>query len=477
MEVVVLAAGAGTRMRSAMPKVLHPLGGRPLLAHVLDTARHLDPSRIHVVVGEQSERVEACFKDYPGLSWALQETRQGTGHAVGKALPAVSEDATVLVLFGDAPFTTTATMVGCVEAAGTGIALACAELDDPFGFGRILRDGEGHVTGIVEERDASSEERALTEVNTGILAASKAVLRDLIASLRPDNDQGEYYLTDVVAMAVARGLPVTGVRAGAEESLGVNDRAQLAQLERIYQRREASRLMAEGVTLVDPARIDVRGSLRAGRDCVIDVNVVLEGDVSLGEGVHIGSGCVIRDSVIGDGVSVLPMSSIDCARVAAGCRIGPFARLRPGTELAESVHIGNFVETKQASLGAGAKANHLAYVGDASVGERTNIGAGAVTCNYDGVDKHRTEIGDDVFVGTNATLVAPVVIEDEAYIGAGSTITTRVRREDLAVGRGRQRNIQGWISPAKRKRRRDQGRVEERDQGRVGKREQGQGGE
>lgn len=465
MEVVVLAAGAGTRMRSAMPKVLHPLGGRPLLAHVLDTARGLEPSRIHVVVGEQSDQVEACFMDYPGLSWALQESRQGTGHAVGKALPAVSEDATVLVLFGDAPFTTMGTMVGCVEAAGDGIALACAELDDPFGFGRILRDGQGRIAGIVEERDASSEEKVITEVNTGILAASKAVLRDLIASLRPDNDQGEYYLTDVVALAVSRGLPVTGVRAGAEESLGVNDRAQLAQLERIYQRREASRLMAEGVTLVDPARIDVRGSLRAGRDCVIDVNVVFEGDVSLGEGVHIGSGCVVRDSVIGDGVSVLPMSSIDGARVAAGCRIGPFARIRPGTELAESVHIGNFVETKQASLGAGAKANHLAYVGDAHVGERANIGAGAVTCNYDGVDKHRTEIGDDVFVGTNATLVAPLVIEDEAYIGAGSTITTKVRRQDLAVGRGRQRNIEGWTPPAKRKRRR------------VGKREQGQGGE
>lgn len=453
VEVVVLAAGAGTRMRSAMPKVLHPLGGRPLLAHVLDTVRSLGSSRIHVVVGEQSERVEARFADYPGLSWALQESRLGTGHAVGTALPGVSADSTVLVLFGDAPFTTASTMAGCVEAAGDGVALACTELDDPFGFGRILRDGEGRISGIVEERDASDKEKTLTEVNTGILAASEPVLGDLIASLRPDNDQGEYYLTDVVAVAVSRGLPVTGVPAGAEESLGVNDRAQLAQLERIYQRREASRLMAEGVTLVDPARIDVRGSLRAGRDCVIDVNVVFEGEVSLGEGVRVGSGCVIRDSVIGDGVSVEPMSSIDGAMVAAGCRIGPFARLRPGTELAESVNIGNFVETKKASLGAGAKANHLAYVGDASVGERTNIGAGAVTCNYDGVDKHRTEVGDDVFVGTNATLVAPLVIEDEAYVGAGSTITAKVRSRDLAVGRGRQRNIQGWTPPAKRKRR------------------------
>ena len=456
VEVVVLAAGTGKRMRSAMPKVLHPLGGRPLLAHVLDTVRTLEPSRIHIVVGEQSERVEASFADYPGLSWALQESRQGTGHAVGKALPAVSDDATVLVLFGDAPFTTTATMVGCVEAAGDGLALACAELDDPFGFGRILRDGDGNIVGIVEERDASDVEKTLTEVNTGILAASKPVLRALVGSLRPDNDQGEYYLTDVVALAVARGLPVIGVPAAAEESLGVNDRAQLAQLERIYQRREASRLMAGGVTLMDPARIDVRGSVAAGRDCVIDVNVVFEGDVTLGDGVRIGSGCVIRDSVLGNGVNVEPMCSIDGAEVEAGCRIGPFARLRPGTELAESVHIGNFVETKKASLGAGAKANHLAYLGDASVGEASNIGAGTVTCNYDGVDKHRTEIGDGVFVGTNSTLVAPVVVEDEAYIGAGSTITSKVGRQDLAVGRSRQRNIQGWTPPAKRKRRRQE---------------------
>ena len=454
VEVVVLAAGAGTRMRSSLPKVLHPLGGRALLAHVLDTVRSLEPSRIHVVVGDQSERVKASFADDPDLSWVLQEPRQGTGHAVGQALPAVADDATVLVLFGDAPFTTTDTMAACIEGAGGGIALACADLPAPYGFGRILRDGDGHIVGIVEERDATAAEKAITEVNTGILAASKPVLRDLVDSLRPDNDQREYYLPDVAALAVARGLPVTGVPAGAEESLGVNDRTQLARLERIHQRRVASRLMDGGVTLMDPARIDVRGSLRAGRDCVIDINVVFEGDVELGEGVRIGSGCVIRDSTLGDGVSVETMSAIDGAIVAAGCRIGPFARLRPGTDLGESVHIGNFVETKKASLGAGTKANHLAYLGDASVGEGSNIGAGTVTCNYDGVDKHRTEIGDGVFVGTNSTLVAPLVVEDDAYIGAGSTITTKVRRRDLAVGRSRQRNIQGWTPPAKRKPRR-----------------------
>ena len=439
-------------MHSTLPKVLHPLGGRPLLAHVLDAARRLEPNRIHVVVGAQSERVRAYFADCAGLSWVMQESQRGTGHAVGKALPAVSGDATVLVLFGDAPFTTSDTMRGCIDAAGAGIALAFADIPDPYGFGRVVRDGEGTITGIVEERDATDAEKAITEVNTGILAASRTVLEDLVASLRADNDQGEYYLTDVAALAVARGLPVTGVRAGAEESLGANDRAQLARLERIHQRREASRLMAEGVTLMDPARVDIRGSLRAGRDCVIDINVVFEGTVTMGDGVRIGPGCVIRDSALGDGVSVESMSSIDGAAVAAGCRIGPFARLRPGTDLAESVHVGNFVETKKARIGAGTKANHLAYLGDASVGEGSNVGAGTVTCNYDGVDKHRTEIGDRVFIGTNATLVAPLVIEDEAYVGAGSTITTKVRREELAVGRGRQRNIQGWTPPAKRKR-------------------------
>ena len=450
-EVVVLAAGAGTRMRSALPKVLHPLGGRPLLAHVLDTALGLEPSRVHVVVGEQADQVKACFADYPGVSWALQKPARGTGHAVGSALPSVADDATVLVLFGDAPFTTADTAGRCIREAGDGVALATVHLDDPTGFGRILRDDDDRIVGIVEERDASEVEKSITEANTGILAASKALLEDLIGALRPDNDQGEYYLTDVVALAVGRGLRVTTVTADAEESLGVNDHAQLARLERVYQRRVASRLMAGGVTLMDPGRIDVRGSLRAGRDCVVDVNVVFEGEVILGEGVRIGPGCVIRDSVLGDGVSIEAMSAIDGASVAAGCRIGPFARLRPGTELGESVHIGNFVETKKASLGAGAKANHLAYLGDASVGEGSNIGAGAVTCNYDGVDKHRTEIGDGVFVGTNATLVAPLVVEDEAYIGAGSTITTKVGRRDLAVGRSRQRNIRGWTPPAKRK--------------------------
>lgn len=451
LEVVVLAAGAGTRMRSREPKVLHPLAGRPLLGHVLEAAYELAPHRIHVVVGEQHEKVRAHFHDRSGISWVLQEPRLGSGHAAAQALPAVASDATVLVLLGDVPLVRAETLAGCVAAGGDGIALVTVELPDPSGLGRIVRQ-DRNIVGIVEDADATAEQRAITEINTGILAGPKKVLERLVGSLGCDNKQGEYYLTDIVALAHADGIPVNGVPGGVpEEVMGVNDRVQLAALERFHQRRQAEALMRTGATLMDPARIDIRGRVTAGRDCTIDVGVVFEGDVTLGDGVRIGPGCVIRDAAIGDDVDVQPMSFIDGAVIAAGCRIGPYARLRPGTELAESVHIGNFVETKKANLGAGAKANHLAYLGDASVGAGTNVGAGAITCNYDGVDKHRTEIGDDVFIGTNATLVAPLVIEDEAYVGAGSTITKNVGQEDLAVGRGRQRNIQGWTPPAKRR--------------------------
>ena len=453
LEVVVLAAGAGTRMRSSLPKVLQPLGGRPLLAHVLDAAASLEPQGLHVVVGEQRDEVRACFADAAELSWVVQEPRLGSGHAVAQALPRVADDATVLVLYGDVPFMAMDTLTECVRGGLDGVSLVTVHVEDPRGLGRILRNDAAAIVGIVEERDATAAQRAISEVNSGVVAAPKSMLDALVAEISRDNDQGEYYLTDVVALARSRGIDVVGVEAGPEETLGVNDRAQLARLERIYQRRQATRLMAEGVTLMDPSRIDIRGSLCAGRDCIVDVNVVFEGEVTLGQSVRIGSGCVIRNSTLGDGVNVEPMSCIDGAAVAAGCRIGPFARLRPGTQLAESVQIGNFVETKKASIGAGTKAAHLAYLGDADVGEGSNIGAGAITCNYDGVDKHRTEIGRGVFVGTNATLVAPLCIEDGAYIGAGSTITSKVGRGDLAVGRGRQRNIKGWTPPAKRQRR------------------------
>ena len=459
LQVIVLAAGAGTRMRSRLPKALHRLAGRPLLAHVLDAAAAQRPHKTVVVVGEQAEQVRAGVADAPAgageISWVLQAPRLGTGHAVSTALPQLAADATALVLLGDVPLVGADTLAACVERARSGVAIVSADLGPgapaPDGLGaRVLRDGE-RVVGIVEEKDATAAERAIGEVNSGMLAAPCELLRELLRAVTPNNAQGEYYLTDVVALAAAHGVEVSAVRAERpEEILGVNDRAQLAHLERHHQRRQAEALMAAGVTVMDPARLDVRGTVRAGQDCVIDVGVVLEGEVALGEGVVIGAGCVLRDVALGDGVEVLPMSCIDGARVAAGCRIGPFARLRPGTDLGPNVHIGNFVETKKARLGAGAKANHLAYLGDATVGADCNIGAGTITCNYDGAAKHRTEIGERVFVGTNATLVAPLTIEDEAYVGAGSTITTKVERADLAVGRGRQRNIKGWTPPAKR---------------------------
>ena len=450
LEVIVLAAGAGTRMRSGAAKVLHPLAGRPILAHVLDAAACLEPHCIHVVVGEQGDDVKARFADKPGLSWVFQAPRLGTGHAVAQALPYVAADATVLVLLGDVPLVRPELLAECVGHAGAGLALATVELDDPSGFGRIRRRA-GRVVGIVEDADASPDERSLREVNTGILAAPAALLAELLTAVGTNNQQREYYLTDVVALAAERGIDTVALPAPhAEEVIGINDRAQLAHLERYHQRQQAKALMAAGVTVMDPARLDIRGHVVAGRDCVIDVGVVFEGEVTLGHGVAVGANCVIRDSRLGDGVEVRPMTCIDGAVIAADCRIGPYARLRPGTELGEAVHIGNFVETKKANLGPGAKANHLAYLGDASVGTQCNIGAGVITCNYDGVDKHRIEIGDGVFVGTNATLVAPLVIEAEAYVGAGSTITSKVGHEELAVGRCRQRNIQGWTPPAKR---------------------------
>jgi len=439
-------------MRSRLPKVLQPLAGRPILAHVLDAAAHVEADRIHVVVGAGAGEVTACFADRSDISWVHQEPRLGTGHAVLQALPDVAEDALVLVLLGDVPLIEQPTLRDCVAAGRQGLALVSAQLAQPNGFGgRILRRG-GQVVGIVEESDATSDQLAIGEVNAGTLAAPRSLLAELLQALTPNNAQGELYLTDVVALAAERGVKITGVRAGnGEAALGINDRSQLARLERHFQRQQAAALMAAGVALLDPERLDIRGRVSAGLDCCIDVNVVLEGDVVLGEGVRIGAGSIVRDARIGDGAEIRPMSCIDGATIGPGCRVGPYARLRPGTVLAADVHIGNFVETKQAELGAGSKANHLAYLGDATVGAGCNIGAGAITCNYDGVDKHRTEIGDGVFVGTNATLVAPLAIEDEAYVGAGSTITTPVKRSELAVGRGRQRNIQGWTPPAKRR--------------------------
>ncbi len=456
LEIIVLAAGQGTRMNSSLPKVLHTLAGRPLLAHVLDSAMQLNPQRIHVVVGYMGEAVrEAIQATNPGLevNWVEQNEQLGTGHAAAQALAAVADDAAVLVAFGDVPLITTQTLQNCVDKAQQGgLALVTAEFPDPAELGRILRDGAGAIQGIVEFKDANAEQRAIAEINSGILAAAPGVLQSLLPQVRRRNAQGEYYLTDVVALAVTGDMVVYGLKACCnEEVAGVNDRIQLAELERIYQLERARALMRSGVTIADPGRLDIRGEVSAGIDCFIDVNVLLEGRVVLGERVIVGPGAVIRDTELGDGVRVEAHTVIDGALVAAGCVLGPFARIRPGTELGPGVKIGNFVETKKAIIGAGSKANHLSYLGDATVGEGCNLGAGTITCNYDGIDKHQTIIGDGVFVGTNATLVAPLVIEDGAYIGAGSTITSKVGKGELAVGRGRQRNVQGWVRPDKRK--------------------------
>jgi len=458
LEIIVLAAGQGTRMRSELPKVLHNLAGRPLLAHVLDSVSALNPTRVHVVVGYRGDAVRTAVQAAnPAVSvnWVEQAERRGTGHAVQQALPAVAAGAAVLVVFGDVPLITPETLGSCVERARAGgLALVTADFEDPAELGRILRDDAGAIRGIVEYKDATPEHRCIVEINSGILAAAPGVLQSLLPRLRADNAQREFYLTDAVALAVADDIPVAAVEAAcAEEVAGINDRVQLAQLERHYQTACAEQLMRSGVTIADPARLDVRGVVDAGEDCFIDVNVVLEGRVRLGKGVIIGPGAVIRDTELGDNVHVQAHTVIDGALVAPGCILGPFARVRPGAEFGPGVKIGNFVEVKKSIIGAGSKASHLAYLGDATVGEGCNVGAGTVTCNYDGIDKHRTTIGDRVFVGTNSTLVAPLTIDDDAYIGAGSTITTTVGKGDLAVGRGRQRNIQGWVRPDRRKER------------------------
>lgn len=455
LEVVVLAAGQGTRMASSLPKVLHSLAGRPLLRHVLDTVAQLEPAQVQVVVGHQAEQVRSAIGAYSGAApgWVAQVPQRGTGHAVQQALPAIGPDSVVLVVYGDVPLVEVDGLRRCAEIAASGaVAVLTAEPDDPAQLGRIVRDSGGEIRGIVEFRDASAAEREIREINSGIMAVPEPLLRRYLERLEPKNAQNEYYLTDVIAMAVADGIVVRGVPAGdAESVLGVNDRLQLAVAERCFQRRSIEALMRQGVTVADPARVDIRGSVSAGQDCYFDVNLVFEGTVALGRNVHIGPGAVIRNSTLGDGVRIDAYTLVDGAEVAEGCTLGPFARIRPGTRLGSGVRIGNFVETKKTSLGAGSKANHLAYLGDATIGEDCNIGAGTVTCNYDGIDKHPTHIGDRVFVGTNSTLVAPLEIGADAFVAAGSTVTAPVKSGELAVGRGRQRNVRGWVRPDRRK--------------------------
>ena len=450
LDVIVLAAGLGKRMRSELPKVLHPLAGRPLLAHVLDAARALAPRRMFVVHGHGAERVRAAFPD-AGVDWVLQAKQLGTGHAVLQALPQVASDADVLVLYGDVPLVRPATLKRLVEGARGSVGIVVAELDDPSGYGRIVRDAAQRVARIVEQKDATASELAIREVNSGFFCLSARRLAPWLSKIGNDNAQNEYYLTDLVALAVADAVPVLAVKAEDQwEVAGVNSMQELAVLERVCQGREARRLLEAGVTLADPARIDVRGALECGRDVSIDINCVFEGRVSLGDNVRVGPNCVLKNVSIGAGTEVLAFSHLDDAELGERCRVGPFARLRPGARLAEDVHVGNFVEVKASRLGAGSKANHLSYIGDSEVGSRVNVGAGTITCNYDGATKHRTVIEDDCFIGSDATLVAPVRIARGSYIGAGSTISKDTPPGQLTVARARQVSIPSWKPPRKK---------------------------
>ncbi len=452
LDIVIMAAGKGTRMKSDLPKVLHTLAGSPLLGHVLCATAALGQARVFVVTGHGAEAVERYVETArPDARCVRQVPQRGTGHAVQQVAPLLADGGTTLILNGDVPLIEADTAHGLVRAcAGKALVLLTAVLPDATGYGRIERDAAGRVRGIVEHKDASESQRLIREVYSGMMAVPTTHLKRWLSQLRCDNAQGEYYLTDIVAMAAAEGVPLEGLAAAdATEILGVNSPRQLHDLERLLQRRTAERLMDEGVRLADASRLDIRGTLQAGPDVFIDVGCVFEGAVSLGAGVRIGAHCVIRDAVIEAGTEVLPFTHIEGARVGAESRIGPFSRLRPGTELAEQVHIGNFVELKASTMGRGAKANHLAYLGDATVGERVNFGAGSITANYDGARKHRTVIEDDVHVGSNCVLVAPVRLGAGGTLGAGSTVSRDTGPGELTVARPRQSTIPGWSRPRK----------------------------
>ena len=451
MNVVILAAGMGKRMQSDLPKVLHALGGKPLLSHVIDTARQLSPSRCCVIYGHGGDAVPSRLAA-DDLRFVLQEPQLGTGHAVMQAVPELIDDEPTLVLYGDVPLTSVDTLRSLAATAGKDkLAVLTITLDDPTGYGRIVRENQ-RIVRIVEQKDANDTERQIREVNTGILVAPTRKLKEWLSRLSNDNAQREYYLTDIIAQAVRDDVPVESSQpAHVWETLGVNSKVQLAELERIHQKNIALRLLEQGVTLADPGRIDVRGSLRCGRDVSIDVNCVFEGEVVLGDHVQIGANCVIRQARIADGAHIKPFTHIEDAQIGADSQIGPYARLRPGTALGEDVHIGNFVEVKNSQFGAHSKANHLAYVGDASVGARVNIGAGTITCNYDGANKHRTIIEDDAFIGSDSQLVAPVTVGRGATLGAGTTLTKDAPADSLTVSRAKQTSIAGWQRPVKLK--------------------------
>lgn len=452
LHVVILAAGQGSRMKSSLPKVLHKIAGKPMLHHVMDTARRLGAARIHGVIGHGAEQVKAITQA-DDVHWAMQEQQLGTGHAVAQALPNLPDDARVLILYGDVPLTRPETLEKLVSTVSDrAMGLLTVTLDNPDGYGRILRNDHGAVTAIVEQKDASADQKAITEVNTGILAVSAGHLKSWIPELSNANAQGEYYLTDIISMAAHSGVAVEVAQPdNGFEVQGVNNRLQLAVLERWYQRQQAERLMTEGATLADPARIDVRGDLTVGQDVLIDINAVFEGEVSLESGVSIGANCMLRNCHIGAESRIDAHSVIDGATVGQHAQVGPFARLRPGTDLADHTRVGNFVETKKAVVGEGSKINHLSYVGDATLGRHVNVGAGTITCNYDGVNKHQTIIADGVFVGSNTSLVAPVSLAENVTIGAGSAITRDVAADELSVARGKQRNIPNWQRPEEKK--------------------------
>jgi bifunctional UDP-N-acetylglucosamine pyrophosphorylase/glucosamine-1-phosphate N-acetyltransferase len=450
LHIVILAAGEGTRMKSSRPKVLQTLAGRPMLNHLLDTAISLGPEMIHVVIGSGADLVREACQNYD-VNWIVQEERLGTGHAVMQAMPDVTGDAGVLVLLGDHPLIPAAVLREMTTARQVPLAVLTIRLDNPSGYGRILRDATGRIQGIVEQRDATGEQRNIDEVNTGIILAEASLLRSWLDRLDCDNAKQEYYLTDIFGMAHEDGCEILGVTApDARDLQGANDRRQLAELENRCRQNAAVALMEAGIQLIDPARIDVRGSVDAGRDVCIDVNVVLEGENRLGDGVSIGPGCVVKDCDLAAGTSVHPYSVLEGVMTTGACDVGPFARLRPGTELSEGCRIGNFVEAKNAKLGDGSKASHLTYLGDSIIGKGVNFGAGTITCNYDGANKHQTIVGDDVFIGSNTALVAPVTVHSGATIGAGSTITKEAPEDALTVSRSRQVSIRNWQRPRKK---------------------------
>ncbi|PJG83243.1 bifunctional UDP-N-acetylglucosamine diphosphorylase/glucosamine-1-phosphate N-acetyltransferase GlmU [Caviibacterium pharyngocola] len=451
LSVVILAAGKGTRMYSDLPKVLHPIAGKPMVKHVIDTAKTLNAQNIHLIYGHGGDLIQARLQDEP-VNWVLQAEQLGTGHAMQQAAPYFQDDENILMLYGDAPLISAETLRKLIAAKPEkGIALLTVELENPTGYGRIIREN-GNVVAIVEQKDANPAQLAITEVNTGVMVSDGASFKKWLARLDNNNAQGEYYMTDVIGLANQDGFNVVAVQANdIMEVEGANNRLQLAALERYYQRKQANALLLAGVTLIDPERFDLRGELTHGKDVEIDVNVVLEGKVTLGNRVKIGAGCVLKNCVIGDDVEIKPYSVFEDATVGEQAQIGPFSRLRPGAQLAAQTHVGNFVEIKKSVVGKGSKVNHLTYVGDAEIGADCNIGAGVITCNYDGANKFKTQIGNNVFVGSDVQLVAPLKVADNATIGAGSTITKDVNEGELVITRVPQRHIAGWQRPTKKK--------------------------